>query len=66
MIEIFNYLDEISYMDPKLIKMRVKIVFGLKVEDVEKVYNAWKKEYVKPGYKGMIKFDKNRTRRNFI
>lgn len=66
MEEIFNYLNEVSYMDPKLIKMRVGIIFNLKPEVVEKVYKAWKKEFMKVSYKEMIRYDKSRVRSSSI
>lgn len=48
MEEMFEYLDQISYMEPRVIKIRLKNYFGLDKGDADRVYKAWKNYYIKP------------------
>ncbi|MDU8964585.1 hypothetical protein [Clostridium tertium] len=57
MDEIFEYLEEISYMNPKVIKIRLKNMFRLSDKQVEKIYSKWKKEFMKCKHKEITKSD---------
>ncbi len=48
MEEMFEYLDQISYMEPRVIKIRLKNYFDLDKDDADRVYRSWKNYYVKP------------------
>ncbi|GAA0762289.1 hypothetical protein [Clostridium sartagoforme] len=57
MDEIFEYLEEISYMNPKVIKIRLRNMFRLSDKQVEKIYSKWKKEFMKCKHKEITKSD---------
>lgn len=55
MKEVFSYLDEYSYMQPRILKIRIKNIFDLSEEEVQRVYEGWKKEYCKPKFQINLK-----------
>jgi hypothetical protein len=55
MAEIFEYLEEFSCMNPKVIKLRIKNIFSLSDEQANSIYSKWKEQYMKPKFNSIKK-----------
>lgn len=48
MKEMFEFLDKLALLDPRVIRQRLKNYFDLDKDDADRVYRSWKNYYIKP------------------